>query len=199
MTNERDAADLLRAMEDIGVSVWIGGGWGVDALLNFQSRPHKDIDIYTKKKNADKIVKMLTSKSYDEVKTEYTTEAHTFWQDSSGRIVDLHLIELDEAEGAETLFFENVAYPSNVLNGKGMIGGVEVRCFSAGAQLLFHQGYEHNENDAHDVMLLCKTFGLDAPDGYKNSDGINSLNKHFPRQIMIKRKLRSKDKCRNSS
>jgi lincosamide nucleotidyltransferase A/C/D/E len=151
-------------MRNIGVSVWVGGGWGVDALVGFQTRPHNDIDIYTEKKNADIIFKMLISKRYSEIKMEYTTESHTVWQDVSNRIIDIHLIEF---ERIDTLYFENEAYPSNVLNGNGTIGGLEVQCFTAEAQLLFHQGYEHNENDAHDVKLLCKTFGLDIPEIYR--------------------------------
>jgi len=37
--------DLLRLIEDAGISVWLDGGWGVDALLERQTRPHKDVDI----------------------------------------------------------------------------------------------------------------------------------------------------------
>ena len=94
---------------------------------------------------------------------EYTNEVHTVWQSSSGQIVDLHLIDFD---GAETLYYDNEPYPSDVLNGKGVIGGIAVRCFTAQAQLLFHQEYDPTENDIHDVLLLCKTFGLDIPEDY---------------------------------
>lgn len=40
-----DAAALYRALSDAGVSCWVVGGWGVDALLGRQSRPHKDLDV----------------------------------------------------------------------------------------------------------------------------------------------------------
>ena len=163
MMNECDVVDLLTAFEQIGVTLWIGGGWGVDALVGYQTRPHNDLDIYTEKENADSIVNILTQKEYNEITTEYSTEGHKVWQDSSDRIVDLHLFEF---EGTETLFFENESYPSNILAGEGTIGGIRVQCFTAEAQLLYHQGYEHNEKDVHDVMLLCKTFGLDIPTEY---------------------------------
>jgi lincosamide nucleotidyltransferase A/C/D/E len=29
----------------LGINIWIDGGWGVDALLGAQTRPHKDLDI----------------------------------------------------------------------------------------------------------------------------------------------------------
>lgn len=31
----------------------------------------------------------------------------------------------------------------------------------------FHLGYAHDENDAHDVRLLCERFGIELPDAYK--------------------------------
>ena len=40
-----DVLDLYNALERIGVGIWIDGGWGVDALLEKQTRPHQDLDI----------------------------------------------------------------------------------------------------------------------------------------------------------
>ena len=169
MMNEHDVVDLLKAAESLGITVWVGGGWGVDALIGSQTRPHNDIDVYVEKANADAFIKMLISKGYSEVKTEYTTQSHTVWQNPLNRIVDFHMIEF-KAEDAESLYFEGEAYPLSVLDGTGTIGSLAVRCFTAQAQLLFHQGYEHSEKDIHDVLLLCKTFNLDMPEEYKNCD-----------------------------
>jgi lincosamide nucleotidyltransferase A/C/D/E len=163
LMNEHDAVLLLKSIEDIGVPVWLDGGWGVDALMGFQTRPHNDIDVFVEKKNANKFIKLLTSKGYSERNMDYTTEGHTAWIDSSDHIIDLHLFEFGEAE---TVYFENEAYPSNVLNGEGTVGGVAVRCLTAEAQMLYHQGYEHKEKDVHDVLLLGKTFELDIPQEY---------------------------------
>lgn len=163
--NEKEATDLLKKIEHIGVDVWIGGGWGVDALLGQLTRPHNDIDIYIEKKDAAVFIEMMISDGYSETKMEFTTNDHTAWRDGFGRTIDLHLFEFAEND---TLLFENVAYPAGVLNGKGTIGGVSIRCMTAEAQLLFHQGYEHKEKDIHDVLLLCKTFGLQIPEQYEN-------------------------------
>lgn len=32
---------------------------------------------------------------------------------------------------------------------------------------IYNLGYEHDENDMHDVMLLCETFQIAVPDEYK--------------------------------
>ncbi len=36
---------LCRAFETAGLAFWIDGGWGVDALLGRQTRPHSDLDL----------------------------------------------------------------------------------------------------------------------------------------------------------
>ena len=163
---EQDAGNLLREIKSLGIPLWIGGGWGVDALIGAQTRPHNDIDVYIEKRHADDVINMLISRGYSERTMEYTTENHRVWQRAPGHTVDLHLIELREEE-KDVLYFEGEAYPRFVLEGEGTIDGVGVQCFTAEAQLLFHQGYEHTEKDVHDVLLLCKTFGLDIPEEYQ--------------------------------
>jgi lincosamide nucleotidyltransferase A/C/D/E len=37
--------DVYVTLEKEGVQIWIEGGWGVDALLGKETRPHKDLDI----------------------------------------------------------------------------------------------------------------------------------------------------------
>ena len=43
----------------------------------------------------------------------------------------------------------------------------EVFCINPEAQVQFHLGYEYDENDVHDVLLLCRTFNLEIPEQYK--------------------------------
>ena len=167
--NENGVVDLLESAGILNITVWVGGGWGVSALVGYQVRKHNDIDVYIDKKNAHEFISMLTSKGYKETKTEYTTASHTVWQDSHDHNIDLHLLEFKD-EDTESLYFEGEAYPLDVLSGQGKIGKITVKCFSAEAQLLFHQGYEQSEKDIHDVLLLCKTFGIDIPEEYQNFD-----------------------------
>jgi lincosamide nucleotidyltransferase A/C/D/E len=163
MINEKDIIDILAKIKHIGIDVWIDGGWGVDALLGQQTRPHNDIDIFVQKKNSVAFIKMLISNDYRETKMEYTSNDHTVWCDPSNHIIDLHLFEFTENG---TLYYDNEIYHSEILNGKGTIGGIIVRCLTAEAQLLYHQGYEHSEKDRHDVLLLCEKFGFIIPEEY---------------------------------
>jgi lincosamide nucleotidyltransferase A/C/D/E len=38
-----DVLEILAALDGFGV--WIGGGWGIDALAGRQTRPHDDLDL----------------------------------------------------------------------------------------------------------------------------------------------------------
>ena len=39
-----DVIDCYTTLENLGIEIWVDGGWGVDALLGEQTRPHKDLD-----------------------------------------------------------------------------------------------------------------------------------------------------------
>ncbi len=162
--HESDAADLLKKAEAVGIEIWLDGGWGVDALVGRQTRAHEDIDLFVQRKDAATFTGLLRREGYREIPAEYTTGSHTKWCAPDGRTVDLHLFEFT---GDDTLCFENESYPAYLLDGVGTIGGMSVRCLTAEAQLLYHQGYEHDKNDAADVRLLCRTFGLPVPEEYK--------------------------------
>jgi len=159
MMNEKDVVDFLKKVEEAGIEIWICGGWGVDALLGEQKRPHDDIDIFVQKENSAAFEKMLMSNGYSEIKEKYTND-NPVWCDADNHMIDIHLFEFSEAG---TLCYDNKFYPSDILDGRGTIAGISVRCMTAEAQLWGHQGYEHTEKDLYDLQLLCKTFGLSIP------------------------------------
>lgn len=162
---EKDVVELLKSTQQIAINVWIDGGWGVDALVGRQTREHNDIDIFVEKAHAEPFTQMLISNGYCEVAMEYTSTDHTAWQDSTKRTIDLHLFEFVNSE--QLSFLDNV-YPAEILSGKGVIDGIEVKCLTPEAQVMYHQGYQQKEKDVQDVMLLCKTFGIEIPEEYKN-------------------------------
>jgi hypothetical protein len=40
-----EVVDVLERLDRAGVPVWLDGGWGVDALVGRQTRPHRDLDL----------------------------------------------------------------------------------------------------------------------------------------------------------
>ena len=44
MTPE-DVVEVLTALDAGGIDYWVDGGWGIDALLERQTREHRDLDL----------------------------------------------------------------------------------------------------------------------------------------------------------
>lgn len=164
MVNKEDAIEIISYAVDNGIDIWLDGGWGVDALLGTQTRVHNDIDLFVEKINSKKFIDIVKEKGFSEIEEAYTTASHTVWKDTKGRIIDLHIFEFNEQGN---LVFEGETYSGDVFSGIGKISNKVVKCISAENQVLFHLGYEHDENDVHDVRLLCERFNIPIPNEYK--------------------------------
>jgi lincosamide nucleotidyltransferase A/C/D/E len=42
MVSAQDVISIYQRLMAAGIQVWLTGGWGIDALLGEQTRPHKD-------------------------------------------------------------------------------------------------------------------------------------------------------------
>jgi beta-lactamase regulating signal transducer with metallopeptidase domain len=106
----------------------------------------------------------------DDGTNPYSTQ---FARDMADRFVDGDVWSYSSSpEQFKTLLqmvesIEGEAYPPKVLSGIGKISNKMVRCIDAENQVLFHLGYEHDENDMHDVKLLCERFNIPVPSEYK--------------------------------
>ena len=47
-----------------GVRVWVDGGWGVDALLGEQTRPHKDFDALVPLEDLGRLADVLADRGF---------------------------------------------------------------------------------------------------------------------------------------
>ena len=79
-------------------------------------------------------------------------------------IVDLHCFEYT---GEGEILYEGDCFPIETFSGKGKIEEIEVSCIEPYSQVMFHLGYEFDENDVHDVKLLCETFHIEIPNEYR--------------------------------
>ena len=169
MVNITDVKQILQFAIDAEIKVFLDGGWGVDALLGYQSRAHNDIDIFVEKNDYQNFIEIMKANGFYEIKMEYTTLNHTVWEDLKNRIIDLHCFEYtDEGE----ILYDGDCFPVETFSGKGRIEEIEVSCIEPYSQVMFHLGYEFDENDAHDVKLLCETLHIEvsaqpAPSGFE--------------------------------
>jgi lincosamide nucleotidyltransferase A/C/D/E len=59
--------ELIRLFEAAGIEVWLDGGWGVDALLAEQTRPHKDVDVVVRVSAVPALRRVLASRGFSEM------------------------------------------------------------------------------------------------------------------------------------
>lgn len=157
-----DAAEIVRWLAGHGIRVVVDGGWGVDALLGEQTRPHSDLDIAMAHADTPRLRELLASRGYREVPRDDSWECNFVLADDAGHEVDVHSCTFD-AEG-NNIF--GVAYPVESLTGKGMIDGYPVDCVPPGWMVNFHTGYPLDLDDYRDVSALCARFGIPLPAEY---------------------------------
>ena len=167
-----DVIDLYATLEDLGVEIWIDGGWCVDALLGEQSRPHQDLDIAIQQKDIPKLRQLLRSRGYQDIKLEQAKAWNFVLGDENGREIDVHVIVLDDkGNGIYGPPQNGEMYPATSLTGTGMIEGRPVRCISPEWTVKFHSGYELKDKDFRDVSALCRKFGINLPPAYAQFKG----------------------------
>ncbi|HEX7303439.1 nucleotidyltransferase domain-containing protein [Lentzea sp.] len=151
MTAE-DVLEILRVLA--GDGVWVGGGWGVDALVGRQTRPHADLDLVHREEHEPRILAKLAELGF--VETLSWRPVRFVLTGPGGREIDLHPLRFAEDGSAEQSSLtpgEPFRYPASCFV-TGTVLGTSVPCLSRDQQLRFHQGYEPRERDLHDLALL---------------------------------------------
>ncbi len=166
MTSE-DVIDLYSKLEELGVKIWVDGGWGIDALLGRQTRPHKDLDIAIQEKDVPKLRDFLGERGYKQIKQD--SKWNFVLADENGHEVDVHSFIFDD----EGNVVEGITYPALSLTGIGIIDGVTVRCILAEYAVQFRTGYESKrDKDFQDVHAICEKFGIELPEEYVRKSGM---------------------------
>lgn len=165
--NSVDVVDFYRTITQLGVELWIDGGWCVDALLGEQTRPHTDLDIAIQEKDVPVLRHLLQAQGYNEIKLGDARPWNFVLGDENGKEIDVHVILLDEqGDGIYGPPEKGEKYPAASLIGAGMIAGQTVRCISPEWAVKFHSDYDLKDKDFRDVSALCKKFGIELPAEY---------------------------------
>jgi lincosamide nucleotidyltransferase A/C/D/E len=162
---EMTAADVVafvQLLEQHNINVIIDGGWGVDALIGQQTRRHNDLDIALEHKDVPAVRALLEASGYTDVPRDDTRDCNFVMGDEAGHQIDFHSFTFDESHN---IIF-GVPYPFDSLNGYGAINGFPVNCITPEWMVKFHTGYKLDENDYHDVKVLCEHFGFEIPAEY---------------------------------
>ena len=164
-----DQAAVLAALDHLDrvqVTIWVDGGWGIDALIGEQTRPHEDLDLVVDQAMLETASSALSALGYrHDPSVQPGLPARLVLLDGDGRHIDLHPVVLDERGNGWQPLGAGAwgAYPSDGLAGVGLIGRRRVRCLTAELQLRHHLGYPPDDNDRHDLRLLADHFGISLP------------------------------------
>jgi aminoglycoside-2''-adenylyltransferase len=146
--------EVMEALELSGVRAWVAGGWGVDALLGEQTRPHRDLDLVfdSDQDGERRAIGALEALGFrvmgrEPVQTHWWSERIAL-SDDRGHVVDLHPVN-------GTDFSAALHADSDTPFVTGKVAGRSVSCLSPPVQLRLHEGYEDaTEADRADVVLL---------------------------------------------
>ena len=117
-------------------------------------------------KDVAQIRALLEARGYQDVPRDDTRDCNFVLGDDEGHLIDIHSYTFDSTGN----LVYGVEYPHDSLNGTGSINGYPVKCISPEWMVKFHTGYELDENDHHDVGLLCQRFGIRLPQEYEGSE-----------------------------
>lgn len=156
--------ELLRLFESAAIPVWLDGGWGVDALLETQTRTHKDVDIILRVADTPLLQELLARRGF-RISAGRPPDSFVL-ADGLGLEVDVHAIVFDQ-EGNGVYRMQNGEdwiFPAEGFSGRGIVEGFSVRCLTPTSQVLCHaHGYEATEKDFRDMELLRERFGVELP------------------------------------
>lgn len=154
---------VVGLLEADGIDVWLDGGWGVDALLEHQTREHDDLDLVVELDHTSRIIELLDGLGYSQVAG--APPKSFVMVDTRGRQVDVHPVTFN-AEGGGVYQMDDGSewvYPSEGFKGRGSVDERPVRCLSPEVQVLVHAGYELTQKDYRELYLLRERFGVEPP------------------------------------
>ncbi|MEU6714716.1 hypothetical protein ABZ897_24900 [Nonomuraea sp. NPDC046802] len=161
MFEAKTVVQVVESLRAAGCEVWIGGGWGIDALVGRVTRDHNDLDLLHRVEQEPEVIAVLEAAGYTERAGVVPGRPARFVMAGPGEI-DLHPLEFG-ADGSAIQRLDDrgghFAYPADAF-ARGVIEGVMVQCLSVAQQVAFHQGYEPRERDVHDMARLREAFGV---------------------------------------
>jgi lincosamide nucleotidyltransferase A/C/D/E len=160
-----DVLQLLGLLDQEHIDAWLDGGWGVDALLGEQTRPHEDVDLIVRVDDVAKMCAALEPRGLELVKGD--PWSNFVLDDHQGHEIDVHPVKFsDSGDGIYRMANgKDWVFPAPGFSGRGYVRGREVRCLSPEVQVLCHaHGYEPGETDFNDMAALQKRFGVELPD-----------------------------------
>ena len=177
MLSADETIDIYKDLTNRGIRTWLVGGWGVDALLQEHTRPHKDLDLIMLVEDVARMSAHLVHQGF-ELKEVWSENQWTIdgqgtqiltafvLMDAQERELDFHAMHLDERGDGIPAWevAEGFTFTKHDLSGVGTVAGAEVRCITAEKQMLCHTGYELPAKQVPDLVRLQEKFSIRYPE-----------------------------------
>lgn len=160
----RRLVDLVEHLAGVGISVWLDGGWAIDALLGEQTRPHDDLDLVAALADVPLISAALGDRGY--VLADGGDPRIVVMVDPAGHQVDVHPVSFTES--GDGLYKMTTGgdwiYPSHGFAGTGEVLGRRIPCLTPEVMMVCHAtGYVLDAVHQRDVVALSERFGIPIP------------------------------------
>lgn len=139
---------VAELLESWGLPYWVAGGWGVDALVGRQTRPHRDLDLVVRDEDMAALTRALVTAGFRPINNGNEDHAYKMlrkrcvFEDRQGYVLDVHPVPAPGWPDDDDLF------------ATGSIAGRELPCLSEKAQRASRRGYALDESDIHDLQQL---------------------------------------------
>ncbi|MDQ1747260.1 MAG: lincosamide nucleotidyltransferase [Frankiaceae bacterium] len=142
------ARAVVDALEAADLPYRLIGGWGVDALLGRQTRPHVDLDIVVDDSAPDLLVRIDVALA--------TVGLHPVGEETSIPPMPTVWVYADDGGATVDVLPANLSAPpfdGGAVTGK--VDGRPVACISAEIQRELRAGYRHRRTDRDDLSALA--------------------------------------------
>ena len=151
---------FLDLFDELGIKVWIDGGWGVDALLGEWTREHQDLDIMISWEDSAILTAALYQHGFVDIHTDDRKDRNFVMGHRLHGMIDFHVIDLTAGGAIYGPGEIDWVITESELNAVGFIGGRAVRCLSVDYQVRSHAGYTLQDTDFADMRALQEKFGV---------------------------------------
>ena len=162
-TDGQQVLRVVEVLENQGLTFWIAGGWGVDALIGQRTRSHEDLDLILDDFERDGPIACaeLETLGYRLMRNDAAgiwMPKRSLLDDGAGHRIELLSFDRERLLSGLRASADRVEVAEMDLGAlaftTGTVNGRPVPCLSRTTQLLFHTGFERRSRDNGDVRLL---------------------------------------------
>lgn len=166
---DMDQEEVLRVLElaeIASIPLVVAGGWAVDALLGWQTRAHKDLDLAINRAYLSRFLGICGRIGYGLVGEGHAEDRSFVLDNGAGHQIEIHVYSRDE----KGRIMSGTRYPNNALTGNGKIGHLKVSCMDAEWLVDSYSEKDINEKTLQDIKYVCNLFRLSLPVEFKEYD-----------------------------